>query len=163
MPVSGGLSKLTLINIDAILTRDTDTFGLANLFQVLESNMGIIGACLPVMRQPLKQLFPRLFGASKSPAVPSPYYSDDTFANQYALKEILSRQRDGSGTSWHKVSLSGPELFKSAPRNSDELGIIHDTQETGRTDSGGDIVGQRPLSRGRHGIRKKVVVSVDRK
>lgn len=146
-----------------VLMSDADTFALANLFQVLESNMGIIGACLPVMRQPLRQYFPRLFGGSKGSKGPSPYYTDDRFRNQYGLQNVSGRQRDGSNSTWHNVSVSGPELWKSAPRKSDELGIISETVETGDRDSGRELDEGSPMSLSQNGIRKNVAFSVERR
>ncbi|KAK5116045.1 hypothetical protein LTR85_009327 [Meristemomyces frigidus] len=131
------------------------SFGLANLFQVLESNMGIIGACLPVMRQPLREYFPRIFGRSKISSGPSPYYGD-RFTDQYAMQSVSSRQKG------HNVTVSGPDLFRSAPRKSDELGIINEAVETGDRDSGGEMDGRSSTSQVQNAIRKNVVVSVDR-
>ncbi|RMY90580.1 hypothetical protein D0862_09923 [Hortaea werneckii] len=98
------------------------TFALANLFQVLESNFGIIGACLPILRVPLKQYLPRLFGSSTrygDPSAPPDYY-DDSFRDRYVLQKFSHntsfgsssngsrgrRHKDGSHTSWRDVSVS---------------------------------------------------------
>lgn len=120
--------------------------------------MGIIGACLPVMRQPLKQHFPRLFGSSKNNKGPSKYYSDDRFTDQYVLQNVSNRAKDGS---WN-ISVSGPDLFRSGQRKSDELGIIREGLE-GDRESSGDMDGGSSISQHHHGIRKNVVVSVDRR
>ena len=98
------------------------TFALANLFQVFESNFGIIGACLPILRVPLKQYLPRIFGSSTrygDPSAPPDYY-DDSFRDRYVLQKFSHntsfgsssngsrgrRHKDGSNTSWRDVSVS---------------------------------------------------------
>jgi hypothetical protein len=138
----------------SMLTLNTDSFALANLFQVLESGVGIIGACLPLMRQPLKQVWPRLFGSSRKR---EQYYYDDQFSDQYVLQNVSNGQR---GAAWNTVSVSGPELFKSAQRKSDELGIIDETLEadgaSGKSESG------VPSAKGRT-IRKEIAYSIDRR
>ncbi|GAB1738719.1 hypothetical protein NU219Hw_g3514t1 [Hortaea werneckii] len=100
------------------------TFALANLFQVLESNFGIIGACLPILRVPLKQHLPRLFGSTSprygDPSAPPDYYYDDSFRDRYVLQKFShntsfsssdrSRRnhenKDGGKTSWRDISVS---------------------------------------------------------
>ena len=144
-----------------MLTLPTDTFALANLFQVLESSMGIIGACLPVMRQPLKQYFPRWFGSSGSTRQ---YESNDMFVDHYALQHTSERQqryrKDGA---WHNVSITGPEHARSRPRKSDELGIVGETVELENRDSSNEMDRESPRSRVEDAIRKDVVFSVDRR
>ncbi|KAI6813967.1 hypothetical protein KC340_g16310 [Hortaea werneckii] len=98
------------------------TFALANLFQVLESNFGIIGACLPILRVPLKQHLPRIFGSTSprygDPSNPPDYY-DDSFRDRYVLQKFShntslsssngSRRNNtkyGGNTSWRDVSVS---------------------------------------------------------
>ncbi|KAI7350739.1 hypothetical protein KC354_g12686 [Hortaea werneckii] len=100
------------------------TFALANLFQVLESNFGIIGACLPILRVPLKQHLPRIFGSTSprygDPSAPPDYYDDNSFRDRYVLQKFShntsfgsssdhSRRnniKDGGNTSWRDVSVS---------------------------------------------------------
>jgi hypothetical protein len=156
----------------------SDTFGLANLFSgtvsthklrstlmlnaVLESGMGIIGACLPIMRQPMAHIFPSLiksYGARR----PQRYYEDRN-SEPFVLQDFSGRQKDGVSTTWHSVSASGPERFKtSVPRQSDELGIIEETDarqhdRAGRNMSG--IFDDRELGRA---IRKDVKYEIQRK
>ena len=130
---------------------------MANLFQVLESNMGIIGACLPVMRQPLRQYLPWLFGTSKEPGY---YYSEDRFDNHYALRDVSDPAKDGGRDAWHKVSITGPDAYKSNKRHSDELHIINETMENADKDSSKDS--GSAWSHGPTGIRRDVSVSVSR-
>ncbi|KAI7212952.1 hypothetical protein KC333_g6850 [Hortaea werneckii] len=99
------------------------TFALANLFQVLESNFGIIGACLPILRVPLRQHLPRIFGSTSprygDPSNPPDYY-DDSFRDRYVLQKFShntsfgsssdrsrrNNTKDGGNTSWRDVSVS---------------------------------------------------------
>ncbi|KAK5114282.1 hypothetical protein LTR62_002533 [Meristemomyces frigidus] len=138
-------------------------FALANLFQVLESNMGIIGACLPVLRIPAKQYLPRLFGGSKdSGRQSSPYYeSGDSFTDRYVLQKVSSDRPKDSG--WHNVSVSGGDLFRSsARRKSDELGIIEESAEMAGKSPSIPAWSNGSMSPFPHAIRKesKVEISV---
>ena len=103
---------------------------MLTLSAVLESGMGIVGACLPIMRQPLAQIFPSLIRSYS--ARRAPRYYEDRNSEPFVLQDFSGRQKDGGSTTWHSVSASGPERFKtSVPRESDELGIIEET-ETGQ-------------------------------
>jgi len=114
------------------------------------------------MKQPLKQRLPWLFSSSKTSNARTPYYdSDDRFTNQYVLQNVGSQRKGGTSASWHNVSISGPELFRSARRKSDELGIIRETADVGERDSGGDV--DSGSSSYHHAIRKDVLMSVDRR
>lgn len=144
-----------------VLTIDTDTFALANLFQVLESNMGIIGACLPVMRQTLKRHCGVIFGTLRSTKSEGQYYYDDSFAERYVMQNMSNKQKPSAESSWHNVSVSGPDFLRSSPRKSDELGIITEAREIGDRDSGAEDSGSS-RSRLGNGIRKEFAVSVDR-
>ncbi|KAK3677216.1 hypothetical protein LTR78_002754 [Recurvomyces mirabilis] len=104
-------------------------FALANLFQVLESNMGVIGASLPVLRIPAKQFLPRIFGgrgSSQGSGKHAHYYESDSFTNRYVLQKLPERSKDGS---WHNVSVSGGDKLRSGARKSDELGIIEESAD----------------------------------
>lgn len=116
------------------------------------------GSCLPPLKGPMKRYMPWLFG---SPSTGRYYYSDDRFADQYALRNMNVKQKQGKGASWHTTSVSGPDILKGHPRRSDELGIIEESVNDANSDmerhnskSAADRLG---------GIRKDVAVSVDRK
>lgn len=100
---------------------------------------------------------PWLFGYPESSS--RYYYSDDRFADQYNLRNMNARQKQAK-PSWHSVSASGPEAFKSQPRRSDELGIIQESQQ----DAKADIEGHNGQSASENlgGIKKDVAVSVNR-
>lgn len=100
----------------------SDTFALANLFEVIESNVGVIGACLPILRAPLTQWLPQWFPRKRSTARTSRYYHDDRFTNEYVLQNVSGKQQD-SHMSRHEVFVAGGKV-RSDPRRSDELGII---------------------------------------
>ena len=104
-----------------------DTFALANLFEVVESNMGVIGACLPILRILLTQWFPEWFATKKSTRK---NYYDEGFSDDYALRNISNKQKDGRQYPKHNVSVSGGEIFRSGERGSDELRIIGQSRES---------------------------------
>lgn len=126
--------------------------------------MGIIGACLPVMRQPLKQYLPRIFGTKSGSKGSKGCYSDDRFADQYVMQNVSNRAKEGPAAAWNSVSVSGPDYYKSSQnRKSDELGIINDAMDISDRDSGADADELSANSYRQHNaIRKKVTVSVDR-
>ncbi len=137
---------------DTTLTRNADSFALANLFQVLESGMGIIGACLPLMRQPIKKIWPKLVGSSGRR---TPYY-DDEVSDQHVMQNVSNSQAESQSKAW-----SASDPFRSRPRKSDELGIISEGAETKYGDSGNETGGYTlGMS---DGIRKDMVYSVDRR
>jgi hypothetical protein len=48
-------------------------------------------------------------------------------AEPCVLDDFPNRLKDGPNVTWHSVSAAGPDRFKmSAPRKSDELGIIEE-------------------------------------
>lgn len=115
----GALSQMPFSNTIA------DTFGLANLFQLIQSCIGIIGACLPILRQPLRAAFPKIFGTAPATSRQRRYYEDDQFTDEYVLQNYSGDKKGGNKRAWHDVSISGPEIFKSVERKSDEMHIIH--------------------------------------
>lgn len=87
--------------------------------------MGIIGSCLPILRQPLRMAFPRVFGTAPADSKQRRPYYDDTFTDNYVLQNFSNDKKGSAKRTWHDVSVSGPELFRSAPRKSDEMEIVH--------------------------------------
>jgi hypothetical protein len=90
---------------------------------------------------------------------------------QNVSNKAKGSNRASGSHGWHNVSVSGPtDLFRSGPRKSDELGIIHDAQEiTGDRDSGCSVsrvyhsqYQQKQERQQRQGIRRDFEVSVDR-
>lgn len=116
--------------------------------------MGIIGACLPILRQPLKKLLPKVFGSKN--ATRGYYYSDDRFADQYALRNVAAKKPNDA--SWHTASISGPEVFnRSGRRESDELEMIGERAEI---DKQSEASGDGKVD---EGIRRFTTVTVDRR
>lgn len=75
----------------------TYNFTPRGIWTLVEANVGIICACLPMMKQMLRKIFPRLFSTNGND-----YYSFTTFPNtidrprdMYALEDV-SRTRNGS-------------------------------------------------------------------
>jgi hypothetical protein len=136
----------------------TDNFALANIFQVLESNMGIIGACLPVLRMPLRRFCPCLFRRSRES--PKEYYESDPFTDRYVIRQGPGQVEDGGV---QMVTITGPtDVFRSGRPKGDEMGKPNETVRIDdKEDVGGLVDNASPMSQG--GIRKHVDVSIDRK
>ncbi|KAL7797373.1 putative PTH11-typeG-protein-coupled receptor [Trichoderma ceciliae] len=119
------------------------------IWTLIEANTGIIGACLPALRQPLARLFPRIFGTT----VKNSNYQDDRTPGKGAFTlSNLSGQAShpgmwrGGGHNRQVISISGPEALG---RKSDELYMIDDGVK--ESDSGSE-------TQGAHGISKTVDV-----
>jgi hypothetical protein len=139
------------------------TFAMANLFQVLESNIGIIAASLPVLRAPLRRAFPKIFSTTRG-SKSQPKYYEDGYKNDYALHNMSAHSKASGGPGWqNSTSLSSPDILKSAPRRSDELGMIREAamDNDGDSNANGDVETGRWYHTG-DGIRKTVEVEVRR-
>lgn len=126
--------------------------------------MGIIGACLPIMRQPLANLFPSLLRSYSSRR--SPRYYENRISEPYVLQDLSGRDKGGVHAAWNSISASGTDKFKtSAPRESDEYGIIADAaQELASEEHGkgkGNLYGVG--DRWGHGIKKEIGYEIRRK
>lgn len=125
--------------------------------EVIESNIGVTGACLPILRQPFTQWFPQWFATKRS----TNKYYDARWTDDYALQNVSNGQTGGSQQyARHNVSVSGGDLFRSNLRKSDEMGIIEESWESRDADSGYEqdsVPGRTPRD-----IRKNVSVSVRR-
>ena len=120
--------------------------------------MGIIGACLPILRQPLRAAFPRIFGTTPITSKPPRPYYDDRFTDEYVMQNFSGDKKNSGKRTWHDVSVSGPELFKSSPRKSDEMHIIHDGLEF--DNHSGASLNEAGAARGLNQIRKETSYSV---
>lgn len=114
---------------------------------------------MPPLKGPIKHYMPWLFG-SPGPSA-SYYYTNDGFPDQYALRNVGSKQKQGKSASWHTSSISGPDASKGHQRRSDELGMIAESTEDAKSDMEG-LRDKSPTQR-LGGIRKDVAVSVDRR
>ena len=74
------------------------------------------------------------------------------------MQNFSNDKKNSGKRTWHDVSVSGPELFKSSPRKSDEWRIIQDGPEFDNN-SGGSL-NETGGSRAHHQIRKDVSYSV---
>lgn len=101
--------------------------------------MGIIGSCLPILRQPLRSAFPRVFGTAPIDSKPPRPYYDDRFTEDYVMQNFSNDKKSSAKRNWHDVSVSGPDLFKSSPRKSDEMEIIHAGAEFDKSSDGSRI------------------------
>ncbi|KAF5574009.1 integral membrane protein [Fusarium pseudoanthophilum] len=118
------------------------------VWTLIEANLGIIAACLPVLRQPLGKLFPRIFGSTKKSSL---YYTGPGGpAKGYNLSDIAARsprpgiwKSDASGSE-QVISVGGPQT--EASRESDERCIIANTVKG--SDYGSELATHKPgLSR----------------
>ncbi|KAK7413377.1 hypothetical protein QQX98_007754 [Neonectria punicea] len=122
------------------------------MWTLIEANLGIISACLPVLKQPMSRLFPRIFGSTKK----SSAYGGDN-SKGYNLSNISAQASHpgfwrGTAKSHQVVSVSGPETTTS--RKSDERHIITESLKGSDMDSEVESHG----STGRQGISKRVEV-----
>jgi 1-acylglycerone phosphate reductase len=99
------------------------------VWTLIEANLGIIAACLPVLRQPMGKLFPRIFGSTKKSSL---YYTGPGGpAKGYNLSDIAAQSprpglwKSDASRSEQIVSIGGPQT--EASRDSDERCIIADS------------------------------------
>jgi len=127
--------------------------------------MGVIGACLPILRAPIAQFFPQWFTTKNSARRGNRYYYEDRGTDEYGMQSLPKRQKDGSQIARHNASVSaggiGGGLFGGPPRkSSDELGIIEASPET--MERYGDHDRGNMSTKHPHAIKKTVGVSVER-
>lgn len=135
----------------------TDTFALANLFEVIESNIGVIGSCLPVLRILLTQWFPEWFAATRS----KKNYYDEGFSDGYDMHNLSNKQKQArSYQPKHTATVASEQIFSSGGRDSDELGIIGQGRESLDNDSG--YGHPSAYNRDSQAIKKNVSYSVNR-
>ncbi|RMJ20117.1 hypothetical protein CDV36_000183 [Fusarium kuroshium] len=120
------------------------------MWTLIEANLGIISACLPVLRRPLGKLFPRIFGSTKKS---SNYFSGPgDHSKGYNLSNMSANAHPsfwrGTTRTHQVVSVSGPET--STGRKSDERRIIESVK--------GSDAESDPGSHGSRGIAKRVDV-----
>ena len=96
------------------------------MWTLIEANLGIITACLPVLKQPLGHLFPRLFGSTRKR---TSYYVNHLHGQGrgYNLSNVSAPEPSpgfwrGPAKSQQVRTISGPE--SSTDRKSDEQHII---------------------------------------
>ena len=118
------------------------------------------GACLPPLKGPIKHYMPWLFGR---PAPSASYYytNNDAFPDQYALRNVGSKQKQSKEASWHTSSVSGPDTPRNQARRSDELAMIEERAEDSKLDM--EKQDKKRTISNLGGIRKDVAVSVDRR
>ncbi|UPK92128.1 hypothetical protein LCI18_003063 [Fusarium solani-melongenae] len=120
------------------------------MWTLIEANLGIISACLPVLRRPLGKLFPRVFGSTKKS---SNYFSGPgDHSKGYNLSNMSASAHPsfwrGTTRTHQVVSVSGPET--TTGRKSDERRIIESLK--------GSDAESDPDSHGSRGIAKRVDV-----
>ncbi|KAL9484084.1 hypothetical protein ACSS6W_002873 [Trichoderma asperelloides] len=123
--VTSILRAVSVQNSLANKSDNTWSFIDRGIWTLIEANSGIIGACLPALRQPLARTFPHIFGSS----VKNSNYEDDRALGKgtYALSSLPRQAANpalwrGGGRGRQVVSISGPETTMG--RKGDELCII---------------------------------------
>ncbi|KAK2684928.1 hypothetical protein QWA68_016188 [Fusarium oxysporum] len=123
------------------------------MWTLIEANLGIITACLPVLRRPMGKLFPRIFGSTKKS---SAYFtSGGNHSKGYNLSNVSNHASHpgfwrGATRSHQVVSVSGPET--ATERKSDERHIITESVK------GSDVESELDSCGSGRGISKRVEV-----
>ncbi len=110
------------------------------IWTLLEANLGIINACLPILKQALGHLFPRLFGTVKSTTSPYPKHDTNRGAGSHPTdhRTTDSSHQRSAPRFWggpHKNELSVSVTASRLRRESDEHHIIRGSDK----DSGDTI------------------------
>lgn len=111
---------------NSLKNREDITFNFIDrgIWTLLEMNFGIISACLPVLKQPLARIFPRVFGSHVGGT-----YGAHTGRSQH----LDSRDRGGmfsldklshAQKQQHEFTAIASGGRQQSTRTSDELGII---------------------------------------
>ncbi|KAL7958605.1 putative PTH11-typeG-protein-coupled receptor [Trichoderma compactum] len=141
-------SILRATSVKSSLANKADTtwnFIDRGMWTLIEANEGIIGACLPALRQPMARIFPRFFESTMK----NSNHNDNRTPGKGAFNlSNLSGHAShpgmwrGGGHSRQVVSISRPEA--GLERKSDELHMIDDGLKD--NDSGSDTVGVHGIS-----------------
>ncbi len=113
------------------------------IWTLLEANLGIINACLPILKQALGHLFPRLFGTVKSTTSPYPGAGSRPTDHRTAdSSHHRSNPRFWGGP--HKNELNVSVTASRPRRESDEHHIIRGSDKDSRDTIELDERGQSP-------------------
>jgi hypothetical protein len=146
-----GTSILRTTSVEDSLKNQADitwNFIERGVWTLIEANLGIINACLPVLKQPLGRLFPRLFGTTQKS---STYDNAADYRNKerrYSLSgESGKKSKVWQGPSRNRqiVSITGQS------RTSDEEHIVRDW-----TTDNSNVELENYASSGKSGIEKRV-------
>ncbi|OIW24705.1 integral membrane protein [Coniochaeta ligniaria NRRL 30616] len=135
----------------------TYNFIQRGIWTIIEANLGTISTCLPVLKQPLGRMFPRLFGSTKKG---SSYYVDGSNQGRgYNLSKIPAEGSTpglwrGPPKGRQTTSVSGPEKA-NLERKSDEQ-YIFTTESTKGSERDRDSDLDSPGSYKLGGISKRV-------
>ncbi|KAF4342089.1 integral membrane protein [Fusarium beomiforme] len=98
------------------------------IWTLIEANLGIITACLPVLRQPLGKLFPRIFGSTKKSSL---YYTGPgSHPKGYNLSDIAAQAphvgvwKGDASRSDQVIAIGGTKV--NTNRDSDEQCMIRE-------------------------------------
>lgn len=140
------------------------------VWTLLEANLGIISACLPILKHPLTRLFPRLFSTTTTPTTNTshnnhattaassnltPHHLDpdpNNTANHWPTNPSAMHNRYHHASRFWRHSLSRHEpagISRSgvrAGRSSDEHRIVGGTSLKGSSDGMIELEERRPVS-----------------
>jgi len=125
---------------DSVKNQSDITFNFIErgMWTLIETNLGIITACLPVLKEPLIRTFPRAFGGSRTASRHTA--SRDNYARAYSMPRLSSRGKF-SGNDRDTESKKGRTVVNDASyleetRWSDEQHIISSSAEGSAADLG---------------------------
>ena len=85
----------------------------ATIWSVVEANTGTICACLPMLRQPLAQLFPKIFGSSKGSSLGKSPREYALAAKGNSGRPSYSLKNRGNSTDYHQWAMSDRTIVSS--------------------------------------------------
>lgn len=154
--------RMTTINIAA--TSPDTTYDIAStMWTVIEMNVSIVCACLPMVRPLLVKVFPRLMPKSTTNKYGGPSGTTG-FSNKGYIMSGHSRDRRDDPADWTHEGKDGITMtsIRKGDQSSEEY-ILHDTDHQDQTAAidpqGHATVG--PLSKNAFGIHKTVQYSVE--
>ena len=153
--------RMTTLNITA--TTPDVTYDIAStMWSIIEMNVAIICACLPMVRPLLVKLFPKMATAFRSKLGGPGYGYGQYGANSKGYVSSHSRS-ENEPSDWPKTGIALTSIHR-LEQNSEEY-ILHDSpssQDRSPSAHGNHITaGPTPESRRHHGIQKTVQYSVE--
>ncbi|OAA58118.1 integral membrane protein [Niveomyces insectorum RCEF 264] len=124
------------------LSDQTYNFIQRGIWTLIEANLGTISTCLPVLKQPLGRIFPRMFGSTKKSAS---YYPDGSRRPReaYNLSHVAAQESApglwrGPAKSRRTTSISGA-ANQDSERRSDERYIFTESTKGSDRDRDSDL------------------------
>ncbi|KAB5566123.1 integral membrane protein [Coniochaeta sp. 2T2.1] len=136
----------------------TYNFIQRGIWTLIEANLGTISTCLPILKQPMGRLFPRLFGSTKKG---SAYYMDGQHQGKgYNLSNVNQQGSTTPGLwrgpvkSRQNTSVSGPEKMNLERKSDEQYIFTNDSTKGSDRDRDSDL--DSPATYKMGGISKRV-------